>query len=277
MTSAISWVGRVSMIGGLLLAGCATSPPPSHPMPAVSEHGLPERAKIDAEVARLRAAFDRDVPDGTAHTPIGSDAWVGLVKRRLDAASVRIDRSQLIVVADRDPQVQELCVLVARPADLPWPVIGCDHVSTGQAGRKGYFITPTGVFPHLSDILDYRALGTFNENHIRGLGLKGMRVWDFGWKMAEKGWRLDRESGEIRLQMHATDPDYLEPRLGQPASKGCIRVSAGMNRFLDTHGVLDADYERAALDDPRFAEILSPALNPTPLAGTFLVVVDSSS
>ena len=41
--------------------------------------------------------------------------------------------------------------------------------------------------------------GTFNENHIRGLGLKGMRVWDFGWQWATKGWRADKEGGDMEI------------------------------------------------------------------------------
>jgi hypothetical protein len=49
-----------------------------------------------------------------------------------------------------------------------------------------------------------------------------------------------------------------------------------MNRFLDMHGVLDADYERVAPEDPRFRGILRPDREPTPLAGNALVVVDSS-
>ena len=36
-----------------------------------------------------------------------------------------------------------------------------------------------------------------------------MRVFDFGWQMAEKGWGKGGE-GVIRLQMHATDPDLLK-------------------------------------------------------------------
>ena len=103
-----------------------------------------------------------------------------------------------------------------------------------------------------------------------------MRVWDFGWQTAEKGWNAQEEAGEIRLLMHATDPDYLEQRLGRPASKGCIRIPATMNRFLDIHGVLDADYERAVRDDPRYRGVLLPERQPTPLAGDALVVVDSS-
>jgi hypothetical protein len=78
------------------------------------------------------------------------------------------------------------------------------------------------------------------------------------------------------MQMHATDPDYLAQRLGHPASEGCVRIPAAMNRFLDVHGVLDADYERAALDDARLGSILPRDRIPTPLAGDALVVVDSS-
>ena len=133
------------------------------------------------------------------------------------------------------------------------------------------------MFRHSAEILDYRAEGTFNENHIRGLGLKGMRVWDFGWQQAEKGWTADAQLGEIRLLLHATDPDYLESRLGHPASEGCVRISAAMNRFLDRHGVLDVDHERAATYDVRFRAELLANRTPTPLAGDLLVVVDTSS
>jgi hypothetical protein len=48
-----------------------------------------------------------------------------------------------------------------------------------------------------------------------------------------------------------------------------------MNRFLDRHGILDADYERAARDDPAFETLLLSERTPTPLAGNSLVVVDS--
>ncbi|HEY2621555.1 MAG TPA: hypothetical protein VGI78_29755, partial [Acetobacteraceae bacterium] len=65
-------------------------------------------------------------------------------------------------------------------------------------------------------------------------------------------------------------------RLGRPASKGCVRIPARLNRFLDVHGVLDADYEQAARDDARLRSILLAERRPTPLAGNALVVVDSS-
>jgi hypothetical protein len=101
-------------------------------------------------------------------------------------------------------------------------------------------------------------------------------VWDFGWQTAERGWRVERDEAEIRLLMHATDPDYLEQRLGRPASQGCVRIPATMNRFLDVRGVLDADYERAARDDVRFRAILPAQREPTTLAGNAMVVIDSS-
>ena len=165
-------------------------------------------------------------------------------------------------------------IILAQPNGT-WDVIGGSKVSTGQSGRRGYYITPVGVFLHTDDILDYRAEGTFNENHIRGLGIKGMRVWDFGWQTADRGWGAVPDPSEIRLQMHATDPANLEQRLGRPASKGCVRIPAAMNRFLDMHGVLDADYERAAQDDVRVSSLLLRARQPSLLAGNALVVVDS--
>jgi hypothetical protein len=233
--------------------------------------------QIVAEVEHLRAGLLDEVPRGAARTDATDGAWVALAKAEVGAASFSIDHPQLLVVVDRNPQVQELRIVLAQPADRPWLVIGGAKVSTGQAGRRGYFITPTGVFRHTAGILGYRALGTYNENGIRGLGIQGMRVWDFGWETAEKGWAAADQQGEIRLLMHATDPDYLEQRLGRPASQGCVRVAAAMNRFLDRHGVLDADYEQAARDDARFDELLLPGREPTPLAGDALVIVDSAS
>ncbi len=186
-----------------------------------------------------------------------------------------IDRAQLLVVVDRNPHVQKLALMVALPS-VPWLVVGSTRVSTGQPNRHGYYITPTGVFLHDASILDYRAQGTFNENHIRGLGLKGMRVWDFGWQWAVKGWLKTGEEGQIRLLMHATDPTYLAQRIGRPASEGCVRVPADVDRFMDRHGVLDADYEIAAVDDISFRAILPRDRVPTPLANDRLVIVDSS-
>jgi len=232
--------------------------------------------EIDTEVASLRAALLREVPRATLFTPDRRAAWVALAMEQAGRSDLlRIDRAQLVVVVDRNPAVEELALVLARP-DAPWEVLGGVKVSTGQAGRFDHYITPSGVFLHTADILDYRAEGTFNENGVRGLGVKGMRVWDFGWQMATKGWRADGERGEIRLEMHATDPDMLAQRIGRTASQGCIRIPDAMNRFLDRHGVLDADYEHAASDDARYRAVLLPDRRPTTLAGDAMIVVDSS-
>ena len=47
--------------------------------------------------------------------------------------------------------------------------------------------------------------------------------------------------GSIRLQAHATDPDILEPLLGQRASKGCVRMSGSLNSFLERHSFLQSE------------------------------------
>jgi hypothetical protein len=69
----------------------------------------------------------------------------------------------------------------------------------------------------------------------------------------------------------------LEPRIAHPATKGCVHVSAALNRFLDRHGIIDAAYEQAAETDERYRELLLPDRAPTPLAGTLMVVFDSAS
>jgi len=252
-------------------APLSASPPTSAPVAP-----SPTEAAVIAEVVTLRAAFAREVPQHVTLTPQSDIDWVARAKAEVAAAALPIDRPQLIVVVDRSPRVQELRLIVAQSPGKPWYVIGGSKVSTGQSGRFDYYITPVGVFRHTSAILDYRALGTFNENHIRGLGLKGMRVWDFGWQTAQKGWLPEGTQGEIRLLMHATDPDYLEQRLGKRASKGCVRVPATVNRFFDLHGVLDEDYEQAAAEDIRFRALLRPDRQPTSLAGDALVIIDSS-
>jgi hypothetical protein len=131
------------------------------------------------------------------------------------------------------------------------------------------------VFEHTIANLDFRAEGTRNEFGIRGYGVKGMRVFDFGWQQAPKGWG-DRQPSTMRLQMHATDPTYLEPRLGTIQSKGCVRIPASLNRFIDHYGLLDADYEEAMREGAHFW-MLDPYRQSTPWSGRYLIVVDSGS
>lgn len=193
-----------------------------------------------------------------------SEAWT--------AGGKTLDRDQAVVVVNRNPHVQQIAVMVAHP-DRPWTLIGVSPISTGQAGRVQHFISPTGVFDHNGDILDYRALGTKNENGIRGIGAKGSRVWDFGWQKAQAGWIKRPELRDIRFELHATDPQILEPRLGHTASDGCIRISAGLNKFLDHYGLLDQVYWAQAPDSRALRALLPKDGEPT-LPGRYMIVVD---
>jgi hypothetical protein len=189
------------------------------------------------------------------------------------AANATIDKPQIVMVVDRDPKVQALLVFLVDFERSPL-LVGASPVSTGKIGTFDHFETPTGVFVHSIDNLDYRAEGTKNSNGIRGYGLRGIRVYDFGWQQARKGWG-DNGNATMRLQMHATDPDLLEPKLGTVQSKGCIRISASMNRFIDHYGLLDADYESALAHGASFW-VLPDGRNPTPWSGRYLVVVDTA-
>lgn len=258
-----------------------TPPPGRTPIvKAVAQHSalvVPVEDDAARQAADLRKAMESEV----VHLLKPSSATVADAALRatilVHQSGQVVDRPQLVVVVDRNPRVETLYLMLARPGTAAgWRLVGAAHVSTGQSGRKDYYITPVGVFAHTDAILDFRAQGTFNEHHVRGLGLAGMRVWDFGWQWALKGWHTDGEGGDIRLQMHATDPKLLEGRLGRPASEGCVRVSSTMNRFLDKYGVLDADYELMAVTDGRYANLLRSDRTPSPLSGRLLVVIDTS-
>ncbi len=129
------------------------------------------------------------------------------------------------------------------------------------------------MFHHTPANPDFRAQGTRNSNGIRGYGVRGMRVFDFGWQLVPKGWG-DGQVIQMRLQVHATDPDVLERHLGSAQSKGCIRIPATLNRLLDHFGILDAEYERAAQAGHRLW-VLQPDREPVADAGSYLVVLDS--
>jgi hypothetical protein len=78
----------------------------------------------------------------------------------------------------------------------------------------------------------------------------------------------------MRLQLHTTDRERLEPRLGRRESKGCIRIPATLNALIDRYGVLDAAYEEAMATGREFW-VLNRDRTPTPWSGRSLVVVDS--
>ncbi|MFT8418742.1 MAG: L,D-transpeptidase [Acetobacter sp.] len=251
-------------------------------VPRSPERVLPPIPVVDEDEARQEAlaltmAFRREVPAALGVPTAYKTAWVALARQQLEQAGIVLDRPQVLVVVDRNPRVQRLCLILALPDTAEWQVIGSTRVSTGTTGRQYYYITPTGVFPNSADRLGYRALGTKNENGIMGNGTTGMRVWDFGWQWAEKGWLPSRDKIQIRLEMHATDPVYLEQRLGHTASEGCIRIPSSLNVFIDRHGLLDAQYEQQAAVDRRFAALLRKDRVVSSIAGLFVVVVDTTA
>jgi hypothetical protein len=187
-------------------------------------------------------------------------------------ASVDSNEAQYVVIVDRNKFVQAVMIYWMSRGEI-FHFIGASPVSTGKPGRFDHFVTPTGVFEHTIDNLDFLSQGTPNEFGIRGYGRKGMRVYDFGWQTAQRGWG-DGGEGELRLQMHATDPNRLENRLGTPQSKGCIRIPATLNAFIDHYGILDGDYEKAKATGMTFW-VLPKTRQATPWSGRFLVVVDT--
>jgi len=206
----------------------------------------------------------RDIPESEQR------AYAELLAENLAAEDLH--EAQYVVIVDRNPFVQA-AMIYWMSTDGEFHFIGASPVSTGKPGRFEHFLTPTGVFEHTIDSLDFFAEGTRNEFGIRGYGRVGMRVYDFGWRTAEKGWGGGGE-GTLRLQMHATDPDLLEKKLGTPQSKGCIRIPATLNTFIDHYGILDGDYEKAMTEGMTFW-VLSKTREATPWSGRFLVVVDT--
>lgn len=199
-------------------------------------------------------------------------AYAERLRAALAAAAIAEFEPQFFLLIDRSPVVQAALVYwLAQGAD--WRFIGASPVSTGVAGGYEYFITPLGVFEHTLANMDFRAEGTRNAFGIRGYGMRGMRVYDFGWVAARRTWD-SRGNSLMRLQVHATDPDLLEPQLGRPRSKGCIRIPATLNTFIDRYGLLDAEYEQAVRQGRRLW-VLRADRQPVAAAGKYLVIVDS--
>jgi hypothetical protein len=107
--------------------------------------------------------------------------------------------SQYVVLVDRSPFGQAIAVYWMAP-NRSFHFMGTFPASTGRPGSFDHFLTPTGIFEHTIDDPDFRAEGTRNENGIRGYGRKGMRVFDFGWQQAERGWGRGGEA-TMRLQI----------------------------------------------------------------------------
>ena len=246
----------LALAGGLL-------PGPAWPAPAPDEPAVADWRQ------RFEAAVDRRIM-----VPVDAQRhYLELLQSALAQAGIGVLVPQALLLVDRSLQVQAAFVLLGL-GEGRWSWLGATPVSTGRVGTFDHFRTPLGVFAHSLDNPDFRAEGTFNENHIRGYGLRGMRVFDFGWVQAERGWGAGGTS-TMRLQMHATDPAVLEPRLGRAESKGCIRIPATLNSFIDRHGLLDSDYQAAAALG-RAPWVLRADRAPIPWPGRYLVVVDSA-
>lgn len=187
-----------------------------------------------------------------------------LIRRNL----TKFDSTQFFLLVDRNHAEQKAFLAFYNVATGKVSLIGGDKASTGNPNRRGYFETPTGVFENSPSNMSYRALGTKNSLGWRGLGAKGSRVWDLGWQRTVK---QRGEPMDIRLLVHATDPDQGEKRLGTIQSKGCIRVTSRFNKFMDYYGILDKEYET----NSKAKYVLLAKRDPVLFAGKFIIVIDS--
>lgn len=217
---------------------------------------------------RYGAQVDRrlSVPAGEARH-YGRLAGEALAKAGMTPAG-----PEYLVLVDRNPNIQAL-FLFFRSGDGESQLVGASPVSTGRTGGVDQFETPLGVFAHTTANPDFRAEGSRNSEGLLGYGVKGMRIFDFGRQRVPKGWGNGAVS-EMRLKMHATDPDLLERRLGSAQSSGGIRIPASLNRLLDHYGLLDADYERARREGHELP-VLDSQSEPVPFPGRYLIVIDS--
>jgi len=199
------------------------------------------------------------------------------VARLMAEAGISFSGSQYFAYADRNPSAQFILVGFYNAGTDSIEFLGADLVSTGNIERgDDYFETPTGVFENLVANFSYRALGTPNQEGWRGLGAKDSRVWDFGNQRSLKQYKTGDTMSQMRLLMHATDPTQGEPRLGRPDSKGCVRISPGLNRFLDSYAILDRNYEDW-IKTRHDSWLLKKGRTPVAYPGKYLIIGDSES
>jgi hypothetical protein len=221
---------------------------------------------------RLADLYAKEVDIRLAVPVEEQQRYAELLAKSLEDSGLRDLPSQYFVLVDKSPFVQAAMIYwKSEKGDSLF--IGASPASTGRPGQFEHFETPVGVFDHTLEDPDYRAEGTPNDLGILGYGRTGMRIYDFGWRIVPKGWG-DGKLSQMRLQLHSTDPGILEPRLGSIQSKGCIRIPAAMNTFIDHYGILDANYERAISAGKSFW-VLLPDRDPTPWSGHYLVIIDT--
>lgn len=232
---------------------------------------LPNNVAL-ASPAPLAAEFAQQVASRLLMPDDEQLAYGARLQDALTAAQVTLAAPQFIVLVDRSPNVQA-ALLYWGSVERGWQFIGASPVSTGLPGRYEHFLTPLGVFDHSLANPDFRAEGTKNKLGFRGYGVKDMRIYDFGWIESPRGWG-DGAMGELRLQMHSTDPVLAEPRLGTAQSEGCVRIPATLNDFIDRHGLIDEDYDRALAEGDTLW-VLRKDRTPVSSPGRYLVVVDT--
>jgi hypothetical protein len=253
-------------------ATMASGPALIPPLPSASS--LPSAAGLDPQDAlRLRADFVRAVKRRLKVPATEQRAYGERLQAALEEQGLGSLSGEYVVVVDRNAKVQALFIYFRTSPQSNWQMMGAAPVATGLPGQFDHFLTPLGVFEHTPENMDFRAEGTENQNGIRGYGKRDMRIFDLGWVEGERGWGNGGIS-QMRLQMHATDPDKLEPLLGIRHSKGCIRIASSLNAFLDHHGILDAEYE-ALVQSGKSLWVLHSDRQATPWAGRYIVVVDS--
>lgn len=195
------------------------------PLPPLTEA---ESADVTRRALALRAAFAQDVARRLNVPDAEQRAYGERLQQTLDANGLGELAREYVVLVDRAPNVQAVFLYFRTTHSNAWQMIGASPVATGLPGQYDHFVTPLGVFEHTPENMDFRAEGTTNDNGIRGYGQRDMRIYDFGWTDAERGWGKGGVS-QMRFQMHATDPEYLEPLLGIRHSKGCVRIPASLN------------------------------------------------
>ncbi|MFM0247527.1 L,D-transpeptidase [Paraburkholderia sediminicola] len=262
---------------GTTTAQASASVAAAHPAPTVDASAVaaPDAAGVvdPRRAFLLRGVFAQDVTRRLKVPAVEQRAYAERLQTALGENTLGNLSGEYVVMVDRNANVQALFIYFrATPADS-WQMIGASPVSTGRPGEYDHFITPLGVFEHTPSNMDFRSEGTLNENHIRGYGKRDMRIFDLGWAQGERGWGKGGMS-QMRFQMHATDPDRLEPLLGIRHSKGCVRIPASLNAFLDHYGILDAEYA-ALVESGKSLWVLKSDRQVTPWAGRYIVVVDS--
>lgn len=256
----------------------AGAPPKSAALPAdlsASAVAAPDAAGVvdPHRALMLRDLFARDVTRRLKVPATAQDEYGQRLQAALQAHDLGNLSGEYAVLVDRNENVQALFIYFRPAPSDRWVLIGASPVATGRPGEFDHFITPLGVFEHTPNNMDFRAEGTMNQNGIRGYGNRDMRIFDLGWAQGERGWGKGGIS-QMRFQMHATDFDKLEPLLGIRHSKGCVRIPASLNVFLDHYGILDAEYQ-ALVDSGKSLWVLHSDRQVTPWAGRYIVVVDS--